>query len=227
MLLYPEETCVMCDLPWKNNRVCYTGERSITERTRVLRFGNVEIRIDLSGTISLGGCHIDTGIIPLDSTIAYDTMHRILYFAALNEMIAFSLENKNVAFRHKTQTEVGSPLLFEWLRPSGELTLAVGFHDGAEHYVVLDRVTGEQLWSADTLGKLAGGAACLEGRLYMVTESSPYYVLCMEASGGDLIWWNKGSGSACGGVVCNGWYQVLTAEGTWQCFSLNDGEKRA
>ena len=26
METFPKETCVFCDLPWKNNRVCYGGE---------------------------------------------------------------------------------------------------------------------------------------------------------------------------------------------------------
>ena len=225
MLLYPEETCVMCDLPWKNNRVCCKDSRELLYEPRVIRSGGIEIRMDLDGMIHIGDQHIATGLAPLEETMALDTLHRILYFAAENGLAAYSLEEKRTVFMYEGCGSVGAPLLFEWLQPDGTLVTAVGFCDGAQRYRVLERVSGALLWCTDILGQIQGGAASFDGCIYMALSGCPHQVLCLDARNGDAIWWNRGEDRAIGGVVCEGCYQVLTESGRWHRYALWDGEK--
>ena len=226
MLLEPEDTCVMCDLPWKNNRVCYKDSRELAYEPRMIRSGGVEISMDLHGTIHIGDEHIGTEFTPLEETMALDTLHKILYFAAEDGLAAYSLQEKRAVFLHKACGKAGAPLLFEWLQPDGTLVMAVGFCDGMEHYCVLERVSGSLIWRSDILGRTQGGAAYFDGCLYMALSGCPHQVLCLDARSGDAIWWNRGEGSAIGGVVCEGCYQVLTENGRWHRYALFDGDKR-
>ena len=227
MSMYPETTCLMCDLPWKNNRVCYDGKLALNPKPRHLAWGNTELTLQKDGIIVIGDHAIITGYHANDTTVALDALHRLLFFASENRMIAFDLQEQTPQFFVETQGTAGAPLLFEWLLPDGEICEALGFCDGKEHYFAVDRVTGQPLWVADILGTPCDTAAHMSGYLYLVMEEDPYQVMCLEADSGDVVWWNRATGRALGGVICNGCYCVKEESGDWQRFRLIDGEKLA
>ena len=231
MDLFPAETCVLCDLPWKNNRVCYDGQPNLRIVPRQLQLGSLHVSIDEAGRVT--GVNdqnemkfsFETGMLPSDGTLAFDSMLHILYFAAERSLVALSLDDGSILFRCDGQGLAGSPTLFEWLLPDGCSQQAVGFGDGAGAYWVCDRENGRLLWRAQTLGVVLDAAAHYAGYLYMTLRGAPCQALCLEARDGDLVWWNRGREEGIGGVVCDGTYCVLGKSGAWQRFSLDDGER--
>ena len=51
METFPKETCVFCDLPWKNNRVCYGGELCPPPAVRALDLGGTHVTLSEAGEI--------------------------------------------------------------------------------------------------------------------------------------------------------------------------------
>lgn len=226
---FPADTCVMCDLPWKNNRVSYDGQMLRDLKTCVLSLGGMQVSIDHQGVITGKGAggetlyRLQTGFVPNECTMAFDSLYHMLYFSSGNQLVAFSLDEGKASFTVAAKGAAGSPLLFEWLLPGGDMQLAVGFAD-AGSYIVCDRITGKRLWRAQTLGVVADAAAHWQGYLYMTLKGDLFQVLCMEAANGDLVWWNRGRGEPKCGIVCNGAYCVHTSQGKVQRFALEDGE---
>ena len=101
----------------------------------------------------------------------------------------------------------------------------MGFGDGTGAYMACDRVTGETLWRAQTLGTVVDAAAHFAGYLYMVLRGAPCQALCLEARSGDLVWWNRGRKEGVLGQVLGDAYCVRSADGTVQRFLLEDGER--
>ena len=154
METFPKETCVFCDLPWKNNRVCYGGDLCPPPAVRALDLGGTHVTLSEAGEI-LGTdgdgaerFRFETGIRPADGTLAFDALHRLLYFAADRRLIAYSLQEGRVTFACEAKGLAGSPTLFEFSDAQGEARLAAGFGDGTGAYMACDRVTGETLWRA-------------------------------------------------------------------------------
>lgn len=170
---------------------------------------------------------MNTGFPANDSTIAMDTLHSMIYFASDEKMTAYDLQERQIAFYCETQGTAGSPLLFEWLLPDGAMCSALGFSDGLEHYIVIDRVNGEILWCAQILGVPVDGTAHLDGFLYLTLAGNPFQVLCLEADTGDVVWWNCGTEEALNAEIYAGCYRVRGKSGAWHCYSLIDGEKMA
>lgn len=225
MSLYFESTCLLCDLPWKNNRVRYDDRLVLNPVSRHLTIGQTPLELDKQGMVRYGDLILNTGFDANDSSIALDALHKILYFASANKMVAYSLEHRCAVFTHQTTGNAGAPLLFEWLLPEGDICTALGFSDGTDRYIVLDRVTGQPLWQAHTLGIIADCAAHCNGYLYMTVQDDPYHILCFEADTGETVWWNQGSCKAKGGIICKGKYCVLCPDGSWKFYSLADGER--
>ena len=57
METFPKETCVFCDLPWKNNRVCYGGELCPPPAVRALDLGGTHVTLSEAGEILGTGGH--------------------------------------------------------------------------------------------------------------------------------------------------------------------------
>ncbi|MGI5884754.1 MAG: PQQ-binding-like beta-propeller repeat protein [Candidatus Spyradocola sp.] len=231
METFPMETCVFCDLPWKNNRVCYSGALAPAPEVRALHLGSTRVTLSEAGEILGVGpdgevrFRFATGIRPADGTLAFDALHRLLYFAADRRLVAVSLEDGRTAFTCAATGLAGSPTLFEFQDKDGTARLAAGFGDGAGAYIACDRVTGERLWQAQTLGTVVDVAAHYAGYLYMVLRGAPCQVLCLEARSGDLVWWNRGRKEGVLGQVLGEAYCVQSADGTVQRFLLEDGER--
>lgn len=232
MDLFPAETCVLCDLPWKNNRVCYDGLPRLRAVPRQLQLGSLLVTVEEDGRVIGVNEHnermfcYETGLLPIvDGTLAFDSLLHMLYFAAERYLVALSLDDGCIRFCCPAQGLAGSPTLFEWLLPDGTAQLAVGFGDGAGAYLVYDRECGGLLWRAQTLGVVLDAAAHCGGYLYMTLRGAPCQVLCLEARDGDLVWWNRGREEGVGGLVYEDAYCVLDKKGIWQRFSLDDGER--
>ncbi len=228
---FPAETCVQCDLPWKNNRVCYDGNRRWIGTNRELALGSMLVRVDENGSVTGTGpdgeklfCY-ETGVPVRDGTLAFDSLYHVLYFAAGRGLTALSLDDGEILFRVSTPGEAGSPTLFEWLLPTGDMQLAVGFGEDAGSYVVCDRLSGALLWRAQTLGAVADAAAHYMGYLYMTLRGAPSHALFRVAMDGHLGLGNRGRAEANGGVVCEDAYCVLGKSGAWDLFSLINGER--
>ena len=229
--LYPEQTCLLCDLPWKNNRVRYDGSLALDYAPRELELGETRLTLEPDGVVTLSGTmeslRIATGLRPLEETIAFDALDRVLFAACAGGLCACSLTKQREVFRYPTPGSCGAPLLFEQLHPDGEILPCVGISDGAGCYIALSRGTGEPLWRAQILGVPAGGAAHWSGYLFLTLRCAPCQALCLEARSGDLVWWNRGEGEALGGVIAQDAYCVLEKNGRWLRFSLADGERIA
>lgn len=229
--LYPEQTCLLCDLPWKNNRVRYDGAPALDYAPRVLELGSARLTLERDGAVTLTGAQetlrIDTGWQPCEETIAFDALDCVLFAACADGLRAYSLTKRREVFRHPTPGQCGAPLLFEQLHPDGDILPCVGVSDGAGCYIALNRGSGALLWRAQILGEPAGGAAHWNGYLFLTMRGVPCQALCLEARSGELVWWNRGEGEAQGGVVAQDAYCVLENSGCWLRFSLTDGERIA
>ena len=64
METFPKETCVFCDLPWKNNRVCYGGELCPPPAVRALDLGGTHVTLSEAGEI-LGTGGVRRGAVPV------------------------------------------------------------------------------------------------------------------------------------------------------------------
>lgn len=231
MSLYPEQTCLLCDLPWKNNRVRYDDSLALDYIPRTLDLGGTKLVLETNGVATLLSAQeflrIETGLHPSEETIAFDALDRVLYAACGCELCSYKLSTQKKAFCYPTAAACGAPLLFEQLYPVGDVLPCVGFSDGAGYYIALDRRTGSLLWRAQILGRPVGGAAHQNGYLFLTMCGSPCQALCLEARTGDLVWWNRGEGKALGGVIAQGAYCLCGADGHWLRFSLVDGERIA
>lgn len=229
MSLYPEENCVLCDLPWKNNRVRYDDRLLRIGSPGIIEFGNhMRLILDRQGVVTLENGsdppqRIETGYPACDETIAFDALRQILYFASDHALIAYALKERQVAFSVPTQGVAGAPMLFEFLLPDGQPQLTVGFGDGAEHFIAVDRFSGHMIWRAQILGRTADAAAHRNGYLYLALRDLPLQALCLDAVTGELVWWNCGKGTAQCGIIAKNSYCVQDTDGNWQRFSLEDG----
>ena len=228
---FPAATCVCCDLPWKNNRVSYDGKLGAMPKAREIYLGSLRVEIDEAGEIVGRGAQgqerfrFSTGERPADGTLAFDALHRLLYFAADRRLLAVSLEDGRTAFAAEAAGLAGSPTLFEFLDGEGKLRLAAGFGDGSGAYIACDRTTGERLWRAQTLGVAVDAAAHFGGYLYLLLRGAPCQALCLEARSGDLVWWNRGRRAGVFAQVVGDAYCVRCDDGSVQRFLLEDGER--
>ena len=227
--LYPEQTCLLCDLPWKNNRVRYDGSLALDYAPRMLELGTAKLTLEPDGVVTLSGAQeslrIETGLRPREETIAFDALDCVLYAACASGLCAYSLAKRREVFRHPTPGPCGAPLLFEQLHPDGDILPCVGASNGAGCYIALNRATGALLWRAQILGEPAGGAAHWNGYLFLTLRGAPCQALCLEARSGDLVWWNRGEREALGGVIAQDAYCLCGTDGRWMRFSLADGER--
>lgn len=196
MCTWPENTCMICDMPWKNNRVVYEGCPCAWKETTMgaalaLPVGNVLIRVSKTGEVS--GTQLDekrrlfafqTGYEVQNGTMAADVASKTLFFAAGNALICLSLETGNVVWEFEMPGKASSPMLFEQAQGQSMLPL-LGAGDDQGNFVALNRENGERLWETQ-IGFPVSDVACHIGQRLILCCTK--LIVCLDAANGDTIW---------------------------------------
>ncbi|MDR2514891.1 MAG: PQQ-binding-like beta-propeller repeat protein [Christensenellaceae bacterium] len=212
MGIWPDNTCLMCDMPWKNNRVLYDGSpccRGDGEESLAccLWLGALCLKMGADGRLrgeKLGESEplfaFETGKRVRRGSMAADVLFKTLYFAAGDEILALDLESGEILWSLRLNGEAQSPMLFELAGPGGILPL-LGAGDESGSFFAVCRESGETLWRAEIGFPIADVAAYAEGRLYI---SCTKLVACLDASSGDVIWFQNTEAER--GILHDGYY---------------------
>ncbi len=193
---WPENSCLMCDMPWKNNRVLYEGgpppllTPKDTHLAAELMLGDIRIRAFRSGRIVVGGKAGDTRCLALGrpiqpGTMAADVALRRLYLSAGRSVLALELETGRIAWKYVLRDAATSPVLYERLREDASVQLLLAVCDQAGGVYALDRESGLLVWQTETGAATKTVPIHQNGRLYVGCQS---ILACLDAGSGDAIW---------------------------------------
>ncbi len=195
MFDWPENSCLMCDMPWKNNRVRYPGGPPIPSpggrdgSAAELCLGEMRVLAFPDGRVRLEGPEerreFATGLSIQRGTLAADVATRTLYLSAGRELLAFDLEKGKIRWRASLPEKANSPMLFELLKKDGGVLFCLGLTDISGGVFAFDREKGKPLWQTETGFATANVPAFQDGRLFLSCEG---LVACLDAATGDAIW---------------------------------------
>ena len=195
MIGWPENSCLMCDMPWKNNRVRYEGGPACpcvggkNGAAACLCLGEVHVTLTRDGEAIVSGCgetlRHQTGLSVQEGTLAADVLTRTLYFSAGRRVCALNMNTGDFRWKADLQDTANSPMLFERLQVDGEVQLLLGVTDQNGRVYVLDRENGRLIWQVETGFSMHSVPAHRDGRLFLACDGA---VACLDADNGDAIW---------------------------------------
>lgn len=211
MLGRPENSCLMCDMPWKNNQVRYEGGPPCAcaggpeGAAACLCLGQVQVRAMPNGDIYVDGqgenlCHHTRQPIQR-GTMAADVASHTLYFASGCQLRALDLEKGSLRWNSALEARANSPMLFELLERDGGVRLLLAATDVEGRVYALDRESGQRLWRSETGFACRSVPAHRDGRLFVSCKG---VTACLDASTGDAIWARPGGGG--GGLLLEDCY---------------------
>lgn len=191
---WPDNACLYCDMPWKNNRVEYTDQPLCAPHRAAafgalacLSLGHVSVSTYADGRVTLrdqnGWLLKTTGLgKPMSATsLAADTALRLVYVSAGESLFALRPEEGLIVWERTLRGTAASPMLYELAK--GAPAVCVG--DDAGFLSVYDRRDGGALWRAELGFKVKAVPSHRNGLLVIPCEG---LLACLDAATGDAVW---------------------------------------